>query len=296
MTCHDVQKFVYVYLDGEFGPGDKAEYEAHVADCAPCREAVSAERGFRQTIRTRLQPVLAPPHLRSAIVARLATVEAESRRSAPVPWALRLSPVLALAAAILLVVYWPRDRRTGAQASPSAQAGFSAASSTGASWGQAPVVTAAYNPSANAGYITAASTSDVRQVDPETAMTLQSWQHLPVTIQGGEATIRRYLEPRVGFRVAAPLDESVYVRLVGARQVAVGGRPAVLFVYDFGGERVTVVSRPGAEVPGAPALQLQKVGTLTVGQFERAGAYNVVLTDLEPGQLHAILPAAVRSR
>lgn len=51
MSCKELQGFLYVYLDGEFGVGEKVEFEQHLAGCPSCARTVHLESVFRESIR-----------------------------------------------------------------------------------------------------------------------------------------------------------------------------------------------------------------------------------------------------
>ena len=51
MTCDELEGFVYVYLDGEFAPSEKVEFERHLAQCPACARKVRLESAFREKIR-----------------------------------------------------------------------------------------------------------------------------------------------------------------------------------------------------------------------------------------------------
>ena len=55
MNCNDVQKFAYSYLDGEFDSRDRGEFEAHLAHCRPCHQAVGCDAAYRAVVRETLQ-------------------------------------------------------------------------------------------------------------------------------------------------------------------------------------------------------------------------------------------------
>ena len=55
MNCNDVKKFAYSYLDGEFDSRDRGEFEAHVAQCRPCHQAVGCDAAYRSVVREKLQ-------------------------------------------------------------------------------------------------------------------------------------------------------------------------------------------------------------------------------------------------
>lgn len=123
MDCRGVQQQVYAYLDGELSDVERGRVDAHLRDCAACREQVQRERQVGALLRARLaggEP--APATLRSAILNRIRTAP----RAAPWPARLLASPWtprLAMAAVLALLLLLPLQRlvqRTPALASAAA--------------------------------------------------------------------------------------------------------------------------------------------------------------------------------
>ena len=51
MTCDELEGFLYVYLDGEFGASERVELERHLASCPSCARKVHLESAFRENVR-----------------------------------------------------------------------------------------------------------------------------------------------------------------------------------------------------------------------------------------------------
>ncbi len=116
MTCEDAEKFVHVYLDGEFSEEDRLAFEAHLADCESCRKMVRFEERFKQALRTKLVHPAVPAGLSERISEALDAAEDHAgTRSAVATWALRLAPVAVAAgvAAAVVVIMEPSRRRGG---------------------------------------------------------------------------------------------------------------------------------------------------------------------------------------
>jgi anti-sigma factor RsiW len=88
-------------VDGEASPDERSQVEAHVAGCASCRSAVTAQRTVRAVLRARAAElrVPAPPGLRTRLAA---TLEADAPRV--LGWRGRLSAVAVAAVALLTTV------------------------------------------------------------------------------------------------------------------------------------------------------------------------------------------------
>jgi len=97
MTCRELEQFLTPYLDGEFGPEERIEFERHLAECPVCARKVHQETSFRETLRLRAREAArlpAPASLRDSVRVGL---RLEQRRAAVTQW-------MRLSAAALVVV------------------------------------------------------------------------------------------------------------------------------------------------------------------------------------------------
>lgn len=87
MTCQELDRFLYPYLDGEFQPEERMDVEAHLAACTQCAERVAEEQHLRLMLRRAarhaVQPARAPASLRAGIQAGL---RREQRRAQVGVW------------------------------------------------------------------------------------------------------------------------------------------------------------------------------------------------------------------
>jgi predicted anti-sigma-YlaC factor YlaD len=80
--CRSAESF-YLYLEGEFGPSERRELEAHLETCPACR-GVLAERRLLHEAFTSLPPFEVPPDFALSVMDRLPEpAEARSRWLAP---------------------------------------------------------------------------------------------------------------------------------------------------------------------------------------------------------------------
>lgn len=109
MDCLDVQKLIHAYLDGEFDEHERISLASHLEGCESCRAHVRFEAELRRRLRESCPIVPAPTELRARV--QKALEEARPRGVRSWPWLLRLAPVGALAALVLVVVAvrWPRS-------------------------------------------------------------------------------------------------------------------------------------------------------------------------------------------
>jgi mycothiol system anti-sigma-R factor len=82
MTCQELDRLLYPYLDGEFQPEERMDVEAHLAECTECARQVEAEKQMREALRRAarhsVQSARAPASLRLGIEAGL---KREQRRA-----------------------------------------------------------------------------------------------------------------------------------------------------------------------------------------------------------------------
>lgn len=106
MTCERIEELLSAYLEGELGPAEKAEVEAHLAGCPACSE-------FAGLMKEGLEAMAGFPEIEPspALFARLYAVpeKARKRKSAArtvFDWLTRpaLQPVYAAATAVLIVL------------------------------------------------------------------------------------------------------------------------------------------------------------------------------------------------
>jgi anti-sigma factor RsiW len=71
MTCQELDRLLYPYLDGEFQPEERVDLETHLSGCAACRRRVEDEKQMRQALRRAarhsVQGLRAPASLRAGI-------------------------------------------------------------------------------------------------------------------------------------------------------------------------------------------------------------------------------------
>jgi mycothiol system anti-sigma-R factor len=100
MTCQELDRLLYPYLDGEFQPEERMDVETHLETCADCARRVEKEREIQQTLRRAarhsVQSSRAPQSLRMGIQVGL---RREQRRAFQFQW-LRLSAAALVVAAV----------------------------------------------------------------------------------------------------------------------------------------------------------------------------------------------------
>ncbi len=88
MTCQELEKFLYPYLDGEFQPEERLEVEAHLSRCPACAQRVHEEARMQQALRRAAREAVegtrAPASLRAGLREGL---RREQRRTRQWQWA-----------------------------------------------------------------------------------------------------------------------------------------------------------------------------------------------------------------
>lgn len=115
MNCQEIQKFVHVYVDGEFGAEEKRECEKHLQFCEECRAIVRFEERFKLALQTRMPKTKAPQPLIERV---LDGIDKEPEPASSLStWFYVVVPAAAMAAASMLIfVFWPTGESPGAEA------------------------------------------------------------------------------------------------------------------------------------------------------------------------------------
>jgi anti-sigma factor (TIGR02949 family) len=100
--CRQIESLLPPFVDGEADAQTTALVEAHLAACAPCRNRVGMERTVKTVLQARAAEltVLAPPGLRTRVVAALEARRVERRKAT---WGMRMTAFAAAAVLILVV-------------------------------------------------------------------------------------------------------------------------------------------------------------------------------------------------
>lgn len=259
MTCDDIHRYTDVYLDGEFSPDDKQEFEAHVSRCANCATHLQQQRMFRESVRSVLTAQAAPPHLRAKIEAALAAENQPTMATHVRRWA----PALAVAAVLAFVLAQPTT-----DADPSNDTTVT--------------VTAKSN----------SRRSSMTGIQPVGhTRELRSLHRMAPDVTGDATTIRQYVDKRLESAVALPLRKTKGLTLSGAREITFQGYPAVMYIYSTQDGRIGVIHAPhlATEAGDFAELSLERHGSLTVGTFQSGNQRFAVVSDLDVATLKPYL-------
>jgi anti-sigma factor (TIGR02949 family) len=123
--CQEVEKFVHVFVDGEFDEADRREFEIHLSRCQRCRSLATFQARFRQALRAAVPRPKAPPALRERLMREMkrqpvgAGAGAETGSRGSRAWT-RPLPMAAAAVAVVALMWSPK--RPPAVVSESVQA------------------------------------------------------------------------------------------------------------------------------------------------------------------------------
>jgi hypothetical protein len=120
---------------------------------------------------------------------------------------------------------------------------------------------------------------------------------MPLEVTGGEANVRRFVKANAPFAADVPLESGAGLELVGARLTQVDGRVAVIYQYDKGGQRVSVLQAVSQTEPVGTAVGSSRLdhrhgyGILTFGA---RGLNNAVVGELPEVEMRRLVPVNFR--
>lgn len=203
MSCRLVRRHLGALVDGELDPTTQVEFERHLEACVGCQEHLAFEASFRQQTREALDGVTAPEHLWGRALNRLDEID-DARADAISPARVRpmqWRQVWPIAAAAVALLVLG-----GVVGLPDS------ATYRGASMGML-----------------------------QDVVNLHS-QGLPSDVPADQPQeVARYFRGKTPFPVRPAQFEGQGVKLVGARYIQVGAKPAAALYYVQGGRRVTLL-------------------------------------------------------
>ena len=145
------------------------------------------------------------------------------------------------------------------------------------------------------------------EVDPEiTHAVTAHHREMPSEIAGSRDRVREYLQRSVSFAVEAPLPETDVVNLRGARLTQVRGEPAVVYQYQVGSQRISVLQASSRRLAKRqrirraprPMRTQTVVRTLhhhegyAVVTYETRGVTHAVVSAMPEAELMRLVPAS----
>ena len=74
--CAQVMRDVWLFLDNEMDPGNRAAVQKHLDDCSPCLEEAGVDAKLKSLLANKCGGDRAPEQLRARLTAKLATITA----------------------------------------------------------------------------------------------------------------------------------------------------------------------------------------------------------------------------
>ena len=78
LECAGVLKDVWLFLDDEMDPDNRAAVEAHLDGCEPCLEEANLDQKLKALLHTKCGGDRAPEQLRAKLAARLSQITVTS--------------------------------------------------------------------------------------------------------------------------------------------------------------------------------------------------------------------------
>jgi anti-sigma factor RsiW len=106
MSCETTLKLLDAYVDAELSPAEAAALDAHLGECAACREQHQAIRALQAAVRSNAYYHRAPSSLRSTLAARIGRREPQQVvRAARRSWLQQAVAACAVAAFAATITY-----------------------------------------------------------------------------------------------------------------------------------------------------------------------------------------------
>jgi mycothiol system anti-sigma-R factor len=315
MDCREFQKFVHLFLDGEFDERDRGEVEGHLRECPQCLQQARFEKWFREGVRRCLAHEEASPELRRRILTELERMQP----AAPRP---RILAVAAPAAAVLLVgvllgYIWsltgfvpfgddpaevPVAPRATADPPPAAAVALPPAAGQPARAGApagalagpvrasalasaaAAVEPARRSPHPRKAPRRRAAPTVVAEEEPAEEPENRGEQELPIELRSSDPDeVAAYLRERLARPIVVPTFQG-RLKLVGA--TASPEDDSAQLVYRHGKQHLTlrVSARPDRSLP-AQGIVVRQVGAHPTAMWRRSGFTFSVTSLLDPGDV-----------
>ena len=201
MSCKLVRRHLGALVDGELDPATQIEFERHLEACPGCQEGFAFERSFRRQTRDSLGGLQAPDHLWKRAMHRLDEIDEAKPRHAP------------------LIEVRPMRWR---------QSGLIAAAAVALL-----VIGGVVGLPEGSDYASAGMLQDVVDLHSKA---------LPSDVTAdAPQEVARYFQGKTPFPVRPAEFAEPSVKLVGARYIMVGNRPAAALFYNHHGHRITLL-------------------------------------------------------
>ena len=110
-------------------------------------------------------------------------------------------------------------------------------------------------------------------------------------VWGDRGHVTDFLLAHAPFAPRVPIEDREGVRLVGARVAQLGATPAVVYLYDVGGRRVSIAQYRSAEDQG-PSMTLDHREGYAVATWRDRDLTQTVVGDLPDHEVRQFIPAS----
>jgi anti-sigma factor RsiW len=253
-------------LDGELGVSDTLRLQHHLGDCEACRAAQASEMWLHSLLAAGALSEAPPDFLRPRIEEHIAREAALALRGRAPWWRRALFPAVVSGALSVVAVLLLLVHFPGGGLS------------------EAPILTDAV-------------AEHRRYTDAETPS-------LGITVTDVRR-LERWIGSHLGFTVKLPASAARGEAPVGARAVAVAGRPAAQILYTGDGRHISlfVARRPSRSLPeegehiiGGREVYTSALGASNVGWWEDRRHLYLVVSSSEPEDLLALAELCMRTQ
>lgn len=141
-----------------------------------------------------------------------------------------------------------------------------------------------------AGYVFVSLLQDSSTKDiPEDAVALHMASDT-LEVYGDYQKVASFLSKNAPFLVKVPFEDKGDLRLVGAKVTRFGGLPAIVYVYDKGGKRLSVVQYPAKRIENPVDFMVGRYSGLTVATYRDGELYQTVVGDFEDKEARTFIP------
>ncbi len=158
-------------------------------------------------------------------------------------------------------------------------------------WGPSLAYAATLLVVAGAGY--AFLTMTASPPDPASSVVAAHTASSGTEVYGDVERVSTFLKEHAPFQAHVPIGDREGLRLIGARVTQLAsGTPAIVYLYDLGGRRMTVAQYPAPEGAAPSGVRLGRQDGLTVVTFPEGGLVQTLVGDVPEREVPKIIPAS----
>lgn len=111
-------------------------------------------------------------------------------------------------------------------------------------------------------------------------------------IYGTTGQVHEFLRKNAPFEYRVPLEDREGVKLVGARVAHLGSTPAVVYLYDMEGKRISVAQYRSADEMERPELRMDRRSGFVVATYGDGQLTHTVVGDIPEPEVKRFIPAS----